>query len=76
MVTSGTYQRYFEYDGKIFHHIINPENGYPKEANYSAVTIQTDSSLLADCLSTACFVLGMDKGIELAEKYNAEIHFY
>jgi len=76
VVTSGTYQRYFESDGKIYHHIIDTKTGYPKNASYSAVTIQTDSAFIADCLSTACFVLGMDNGIELAEKYNAEIYFY
>lgn len=76
VVTSGTYQRYFEKDGKIYHHIINPADGYPKEADYSAVTITHNSAMTADCLSTACFVLGEEEGKKLAEKFGAEIYYY
>lgn len=75
VVTSGTYQRYFEKDGEIYHHIIDPETGYPAVQEYSGVTIVTDSSLLGDCLATACFVLGKDEGTHLAEEYGAKILF-
>lgn len=76
VVTSGTYQRYFEKDGKIYHHIINPADGYPKKADYSGVTITHNSAMTADCLSTACFVLGEEEGKKLAEKFGAEIYYY
>lgn len=76
VVTSGNYQRYFEYNNKIYHHILNTETGFPKEADYNAVTVVSSSSLEADCLSTACFVLGKEKGEALAKEFGAEVYFY
>ena len=69
MVTSGNYQRYFENDGKIYHHIINPDTGTPANSGLVSVTIISDESILSDALSTACFVLGKDKTLEL---YNSK----
>ena len=65
VVTSGIYQRYFKADGKIYHHILDPNTGYPCENNLYSVTILTDSSLTADALSTTCFLLGYDQGMKL-----------
>lgn len=65
VVTSGDYQRYFKKDGKIYHHILNPSTGYPYDNGLSSVTIVTDSSVNADALSTTCFALGLDDGMEL-----------
>lgn len=65
VVTSGIYQRYFKEDDKIYHHILDPNTGYPCENNLYSVTILTDSSLTADALSTTCFLLGYDKGMKL-----------
>lgn len=68
VVTSGTYQRYFESDGKIYHHILDPHTGYPCENNLYSVTVITNSSLTADALSTTCFLLGYDKSMRLIEQ--------
>ncbi len=74
-VTSGVYQRYFESNGRIYHHIIDTANGYPSNNGLYAVTVVTDSSAVADGLSTACLVLGIEKGTELARQYGAELIF-
>ena len=75
VVSSGSYERYFEYEGKLYHHILDPSTGYPTENGINGVSIIHESSMLADALSTACFVLGREKGTELAKSYGAEIHF-
>ena len=67
IVTSGDYERYFEKDGRRYHHILNPFTGYPGENGIRGVTIVTTSSLDADALSTAVFLLGLDRGMELVE---------
>lgn len=65
IVTSGTYQRYFEKDGRIFHHILNLTTGYPEDNDLSSVTIISDKSTDGDALSTTCFLLGEDKARKL-----------
>ncbi len=71
VITSGDYERFTEIDGERFHHIIDAKTGYPSKSGIIGVTVICDNGLLGDCLSTSCFLTGLEKGKELIEKYNA-----
>lgn len=68
VVTSGTYERYFEVNGKKYHHILDPFTGYPVENNLYSVSIITDKSIDGDGLSTTCLLYGLEEGMKLIEK--------
>ncbi len=75
VVTSGTYQRKFSYGGEVFHHVLDPRTGFPARTETQSATITCDSALLADCLSTACLILGREDGTALADSFDATVFF-
>ena len=60
MATSGTYNNYFEYDGKKFSHIINPKTGYPYEHSIVSATIIANECIDADAYATMAMTMKID----------------
>lgn len=73
--TSGSYEKFFELDGKTYHHILDPKTGYPAESGLLGVTVLSSSGVLSDALSTACFVLGVEESLPLLREFYAEALF-
>lgn len=67
VVSSGIYERYFFENDIMYHHLLDTSTGYPEDNNIAGVTILASSSVDADALSTTCFFLGLDAGMELIE---------
>lgn len=75
VVSSGIYERCFKQGGKLYHHILNPQTGYPYENGLISVTIISDQSVDGDALSTTCFALGLKDGLKFAEKKGVQAVF-
>ena len=68
VVTSGVYERFFEKDGIIYHHILDVRTGRPAIRKWSSTTIVTDSSMDADALSTISFLLGFEQYQKISDQ--------
>lgn len=72
VVTSGDYQRYFEYEGVRYHHLIDSTTLQPARL-YRSVSIMTEDSMLADALSTTLFMLSEADGLAFIEEYYPDV---
>lgn len=80
--TSGSYEKFFEQDGRIYWHLLDPRTGYPAESGLVSVTVWCPPEMdeeypgaLSDGLATACFVMGLEDSLGLLESYGAEAVF-
>ncbi|MDR2647710.1 MAG: FAD:protein FMN transferase [Oscillospiraceae bacterium] len=74
--TSGSYEKYFEQDGKRYHHILDGRTGYPAETNgLISVTVLSNNGAVGDALSTACFLVGYNDAQSLLDDYDCEAIF-
>ena len=67
VVTSGINERKFTYNGKEYHHVLDPFTGFPADTGLASVTILSDNSAQGDALSTTCLLLGPEEGMQLIE---------
>lgn len=58
VATSGDYENYFIHKSKKYHHIINPDTGYPAESGFNSITVIADNCSTADGFATALFISG------------------
>ncbi len=65
VVTSGVYERCFTEGDILYHHLLDPKTGYPFNTGLNSVSIISEASVDGDALSTVCFALGIEKGMEL-----------
>ncbi len=69
VATSGDYEQYFTEGNTRYAHIFNPRTGFPVKSGIISVTVIAPDALTADALSTSIFVLGKQKGLELARRF-------
>lgn len=72
VITSGGYERYFEENGKTYHHIIDPADGFPSENGLVSVSIICADGMRADGLSTSLFVMGREKALDYWKAHSSE----
>ncbi len=67
VVTSGAYERYFEYTGTVYHHLLDAKTGYPRQSDLLSVTVLCADGAQADMMATALWLMGEKEGFALYE---------
>lgn len=75
VVTSGTYERGFNFGGVRYHHILDPKTGWPSQSDLVSASFVMDSSMTADALATACIVIGSEMALALANEQGLDAMF-
>lgn len=76
IVTSGSYRKYVERDGKRYSHCIDPTTGYPVEHNLLSATVIAETSVWADALASICMVMGMEKSLPIINSLDGVEAYY
>ena len=76
IVTSGSYRKYVEREGKRYSHCIDPMTGYPVEHNLLSATVIAENATWADALASVCMVVGMERSLELIKTLDGVEVFY
>lgn len=71
--TSGDYEKYFEKDGVRYSHIFDATTGSPVQNDISSVTVVANNGMLSDFLSTVIYIEGIEKGVKIAEIFDASV---
>ena len=76
IVTSGSYRKYVERDGKRYSHCIDPTTGYPVEHNLLSATVIAENAVWADALASICMVMGMERSLEIIQPMDGVEAYY
>ena len=76
IVTSGSYRKYVERDGKRYSHCIDPMTGYPVEHNLLSATVIAENATWADALASVCMVMGMERSMEIINTLDGVEAYY
>ena len=76
IVTSGSYRKYVERDGKRYSHSIDPTTGYPVDHQLLSATVIAETSVWADALASICMVMGMERSLEIINSLDGVEAYY
>lgn len=75
LATSGDYRKYFEHEGRIYSHVIDPRTGWPASGDLTSVSVIHRSPMHADALATALLVMGREKGAQFSRRHGLAVLF-